>query len=157
MIAAHLVVAAPAERVFAILADPSSHQAIDGTGWVRAQLDGGLLTGTGQEFRMAMYFDNPAQPDNHYEVVNTVRVFDPPRAVAWEPGQDGPDGTVQRGGWIWRYDLTPTGDGTEVTLTYDWSAVGAEIRAQIRFPPFEPSHLENSLRHLAGLATSAAS
>jgi hypothetical protein len=38
-------------------------------------------------------------------------------------------------------------------LTYDWSAVPRETREYIQFPPFEKSHLENSLSHLASLAT----
>ena len=57
------------------------------------------------------------------------------------------------GGWIWRYDLEPVGDDrSEVTLTYDWSGVPPHIREGIQFPPFERSHLDNSLKHLAALA-----
>ncbi len=41
---------------------------------------------------------------------------------------------------------------TEVTLTYDWSAVPQSIREYIQFPPFGPEHLSNSLHHLAELA-----
>ena len=41
---------------------------------------------------------------------------------------------------------------TEVTLTYDWSNVPAELREHIPFPPFPVSHLENSLANLAQLA-----
>ena len=52
--------AAP-EAVFAVLADPSAHADIDGTGWVRASLDGERITGAGQVFRMAMY--HPNHPD----------------------------------------------------------------------------------------------
>ena len=33
-------VGAPVEVVFDVLADPSTHEAIDGTGWVRQSLDG---------------------------------------------------------------------------------------------------------------------
>lgn len=147
---ARIIVAAPAERVFEILADPSTHQAIDGTGWVRESLDGQPLTATGQHFRIAMYHAN--HPDGDYEMTNTVRVYDAPRAIAWEPGQAGPDGEIGYGGWLWRYDLTPVTEGAEVTLTYDWSAVPAELREHIEFPPFEREHLDNSLRHLAELA-----
>ena len=52
---ASTIIAAPAEAVFAVLADPASHPAIDGTGWVSEALDTGPLTGSGQMFRMAMY------------------------------------------------------------------------------------------------------
>jgi hypothetical protein len=36
---ATLIVAAPAARVFALLADPTTHSAIDGTGWVQEAVD----------------------------------------------------------------------------------------------------------------------
>ncbi|OEV03915.1 SRPBCC domain-containing protein [Streptomyces oceani] len=142
------------ETVFAVLADPGSHAAIDGTGWVRESLDGKRLTETGQVFRIAMYHDN--HPDGHYEMANQVRVFDPPHALAWEPGQDAAgDGELQFGGWTWRYDLKPVGqDETEVTLTYDWSRVPSVMQEEFGgFPPFPASHLDNSLKHLASLAT----
>lgn len=144
-------VGAPVENVFAVLADPSSHQAIDGTGWVRESLDGKPLTESGQIFRMAMHHGN--HPDGAYEMANKVVALESPSVIAWEPGQAGPDGEIEYGGWIWRYDLAPAGaDRTEVTLTYDWSAVPQELREEIQFPPFPLAHLENSLGHLAQLA-----
>ena len=142
---------APADTVFAVLADPTKHAAIDGTGWVRESLDGQPLNQAGQIFRIAMYHDN--HPDGDYEMANRVEVFEPPRAIAWQPGQDGPDGDIGYGGWFWRYDLTPVAaDQTQVTLTYDWSAVPQQTREHIQFPPFPLAHLENSLTHLASLA-----
>lgn len=138
---------APAENVFDVLADPSTHQAIDGTGWVRESLDGRSLSETGQIFRIAMHHDN--HPDGHYEMANRVEVYDRPRAIAWQPGQAGEDGTLEFGGWIWRYDLEQIGpQQTRVTLTYDWSAVPAMLREHIEFPPFPVEHLENSLANL---------
>ena len=95
-ITARITVAAPPERVFGVLADPSSHQAIDGTGWVRESLDGKPLTEVGQHFRIAMYHDN--HPVGDYEMTNTVRVLEPPRAIAWEPGQPEPSGEIGYGG-----------------------------------------------------------
>ncbi|MFV8053585.1 SRPBCC family protein [Mycobacterium sp. 48b] len=142
---------APAETVFAVLADPTSHQTIDGTGWVRESLDGKRLTEVGQVFRMAMYHDNYG--GMHYEMANRVEVFEPPRAIAWLPGQGDDDANLDFGGWIWRYDLEPVGDDrTKVTLTYDWSAVPPTTREHIEFPPFDGQHLDNSLKHLAELA-----
>ncbi len=88
-------------------------------------------------------------------MANRVDVFDPPRAIAWHPGQGDDDANLEFGGWFWRYDLVPVGDDrTDVTLTYDWSAVPSQLREHIAFPPFEPSHLDNSLKHLAELAES---
>jgi uncharacterized protein YndB with AHSA1/START domain len=149
---ASTTIPAPAEAVFAVLADPTSHPAIDGTGWVVKAIDTTPLTASGQVFRMAMY--HPNHPDGSYEMANRVEAFDRPRAISWQPGQDvAGDGQLKFGGWIWRYDLVPTGPSTtEVTLTYDWSAVPASLREFITFPPFPVDHLTNSLRHLAELA-----
>jgi len=138
--------------VFAVLADPTTHAAIDGTGWVRDALDPGSLTENGQVFRIAMYHDN--HPDGDYEMANEVIAFEPDRTIAWKPGQPGEDGELEFGGWTWRYDLEPVGSQqTRVTLTYDWSAVPAEFRQFIEFPPFPTSHLENSLANLAKLSS----
>ena len=147
------IIAAPAESVFAVLTDPASHPAIDGTGWVSKALDTAPLTSSGQMFRMAMYHAN--HPDGTYEMANRVATFEPPQAISWEPGQDiAGDGKPRFGGWIWRYDLAPTApSSTEVTLTYDWSAVPSSLREHITFPPFPVDHLTNSLLHLAELAT----
>jgi uncharacterized protein YndB with AHSA1/START domain len=150
-----ITIQAPISDVFDVLADPSTHQAIDGTGWVRESLDGKPLTETGQVFRMAMYHEN--HPNKDYEMANRVEVFDPPHAIAWQPGQGPDDANLEFGGWIWRYDLKPLGPSqTEVTLTYDWSAVPQQIREHIGFPPFDRQHLQNSLKHLAELAEARA-
>jgi hypothetical protein len=155
-ISAMATIDAPAETIFAILADPGTHPAIDGTGWVREALDGERLTGQGQVFRMAMY--NANHPDKDYRMDNQVCVFEAPHTIAWKPGQDpAGDGNLQFGGWIWRYDLVPAGEGqTEVTLSYDWSAVPPFLRQHIQFPPFGLDHLDNSLQHLGELAREAA-
>jgi len=145
---------APAEAIFTVLADPAKHAAIDGTGWVREPLDSQHLTEAGQLFRMAMYNDNV--PGGHYRMVNRVQVFDPPRAISWEPGTETGDGKLRFVGHIWRYDLAPAGpSSTEVTLSYEWSAVPDSLRQRLpfTFPPFAQDHLTNSLAHLADLAT----
>ena len=153
MISAQTVIESPAEAVFAVLADPGAHPAIDGTGWVRASLDAPPLTEVGQVFRMAMYHEQ--HPDKSYEMANMVVTLDPPRAIAWTPGQmAGDTGEIGFGGWQWRYDLTSTGPSqTTVTLTYDWSAVPQVVRDRIPFPPFSPDHLDHSLQHLGQLVT----
>jgi hypothetical protein len=152
-VSATLTVPAPAARVFAVLADPTTHSAIDGTGWVQQPVDRAPLTEVGQIFRMDMY--HSGHPNGDYQVVNKVQVLDPPRVIGWLTGRDKGDGELELGGWIWRYDLVPLGPSqTEVTLTYDWSEVPQFIRERgIRFPPFGPEHLTNSLHHLAELAT----
>ena len=149
-VSATTIINAPAEGIFAVLADPAAHAAIDGTGWVREPLDSQPLAAAGQVFRMAMY--HPNHPDGNYQMANRVQVFDPPHAISWEPGNDAGDGSLRFGGWIWRYDLARArASGTKVTLSYDWSAVPDSLRQRIGFPPFSPDHLGNSLAHLADL------
>jgi hypothetical protein len=105
---------------------------------------------------MEMY--HPNHPGGNYPMANRVQIFDPPRAISWEPGQDTGDGSLRFGGWVWRYDLAPAGPSqtqTQVTLSYDWSGVPDFLRQHIGFPPFPPDHLGNSLTHLAGLVTAS--
>lgn len=152
-VSATAIIAAPADVVFAVLANPATHGALDGTGWVQESLDARPLTAAGQIFSMAMY--HPRHPDGDYQIFNEVLAFEPPAAIGWKPGYDAGDGELRFGGWTWHYDLAPTGPAaTEVTLTYDWSAVPAEAREYLSFPPFGPDHLRNSLANLARLATS---
>jgi hypothetical protein len=148
---ATITIDAASDSVFAVLANPTSHAAIDGTGWVREALDTAPLRDVGQIFRMAMYHDN--HPDKNYEMANRVEIADAPRTIAWMPGQTSPEtGEVGFGGWTWRYDLEPAGEArTTVTLTYDWSGASPEVREFIQFPPFAQDHLDNSLKHLAAL------
>ena len=146
------VIDAEAQTIFGVLADPTTHAEIDGTGWVCEALDATPLTAPGQIFRMSMYHED--HPNGQYEVVNRVELLEPPKAISWEPGSDAGNGTLRFGGWIWRYDLTPVGSSTtSVTLSYDWSAVSGSIREHIGFPPFGPEHLANSLDHLAELVS----
>jgi uncharacterized protein YndB with AHSA1/START domain len=146
-----MTIKAPAKTIFGILADPATHAAIDGTGWVCEPLDADPLTAADQVFRMAMFRE---QAGGDYVMANKVTVFEPPHAISWEPGVV-MDGREQRyGRWVWRYDLAPvTESETEVTLTYDWSAVSQATRDRMpfQFPPFPPEYLDQSLRHLAEL------
>jgi hypothetical protein len=143
----------PREDLFAVLADPTTHAAIDGTGSVGEPLDTEVLGAVGQLFRMEMH--HPRHPNGTYLMTNRVQESAPPAVISWEPGYDPGDGSVRFEGWIWRYDLTELGPSTtEVTLTYDWTAVPDPGQLEVDFPPFGPEHLSNSLEHLAELAAS---
>ncbi len=152
-VSATTTIGAAAEAVFAVLADPTRHGAIDGTGWVCEAIDPEPIMAAGQVFRMSMF--HPKHPDGSYQMHNLVLEFEQDRAIVWRPGYvtDAGTGELGFGGWTWRYDLTPCGPhACEVVHTYDWSAVGAGPRERIEFPPFPPGHLANSLTRLGGLA-----
>ena len=125
---ASTTIRATAEAVFGVLADPSTHASIDGTGWVQRAEDRDPITAAGQVFRMRMYHEG--HPDRFYETANLVEVFDEPHAIAWKTGtEDTETGQLSFGGWTWRYDLEPTGPSqTTVMLTYDWSDVGPKVQ-----------------------------
>jgi uncharacterized protein YndB with AHSA1/START domain len=158
-LSATTTVQAPPEAVFAVLADPTSHAAINGqvggtasnkTGWVSEALDSEPLTEVGQVFRMGM-----SHPRGAYRVANQVRELDRPSAISWATGTEDDEGNLSFGGWVWRYTITPAGEeATEVRLTYDWSDATPEARETIHFPPFGVDHLQDSLGRLAEVVTS---
>ena len=126
---------APAQ-VFALLADPVRHHDTEPGDWVRDSKDTTRITGAGQIFGMNMYLD---QAGGHYVTENLVNVFEKDRAIGWMPGIIDDKGNHQPGGWSWRYDLSPNGDdGTDVTLTYDWSGTPQAFRDQVGGMPLFP-------------------
>jgi hypothetical protein len=83
-VSATTTISASAETVFAVLADPSRHAAVDGTGRVRDSLDGQRLTGSGQIFRITMYHEN--HPDNRQARVRRLDL-----ALRPDPARSGRD------------------------------------------------------------------
>ncbi len=141
-----LTIAAPPHTIFACLADPSRHCGTEPTDWVRGAVDKAPISGTGQMFAMNMFLE---QAGGHYVTYNLVNVFNQDRAIGWVPGILDDAGNHSPGGWFWRYDLAPHGDGTDVTLTYDWSATPQAFRDQVGgMPLFTEDYLAASLETL---------
>ncbi len=139
------------DAVFAVLADPARHQETEPTDWVRDAVDPAPITGVGQMFVMNMFLEFAG---GHYVMHNLVTEFEQDRTIAWVPGQLDESGTHRPGGWSWRYDLTPNGDGTDVTITYDWTGTPQSFRDQVGgMPPFPPSYIQDSLAALERSAT----
>jgi hypothetical protein len=95
-VSATTIINAPAGAVFAVLAEPASHVAIDGTGWVCEALDSQRLTAEGQVFRMTMY--HPNHPDGNYQMANRVQ-GSTRRAPSPGRAYDAGDGSHRFGGW----------------------------------------------------------
>jgi Polyketide cyclase / dehydrase and lipid transport len=145
-LAATRTIAARPERIFAVLADPSRHHDTEPGDWVRDPVDTAPITGAGQMFVMNMYL---TQAGGHYVTHNMVDVFDENRAIGWMPGLLDDAGNHAPGGWRWRYDLAPNGEGTDVTLTYDWSATPQDFRDRVGgMPMFSDDYLAQSLATL---------
>ena len=136
--------ASPAS-VFAVLADPTRHKDTEPGDWVRDAVDPAPITHVGQMFAVNMFLE---QAGGHYVMHNLVTEFDQDTTIAWLPGRLDESGDHSPGGWWWRYDLTPNGDDTDVTVTYDWSETTREFRDTIGVPVFGSDFIEESLAAL---------
>ncbi len=139
-VSATAVIAAPPERIFALLTDPASHPLIDGTGSVLGAKDGGpARLALGSRFGMNMKIGAP------YKILNTVVEYDQDRLIAWRHFY----------GHRWRWQLKPLDDGrTEVTETFDWSTTRFPLLLTLTpFPRRNRLGIEKSLTRLADIAT----
>jgi len=101
------VINAPAGQIFELLADPTKHAELDGSGSVAGSVstDSRRLE-LGSRFGMRMRIGLP------YSIRNTVVEFEDGSLIAWR----------HFSGHRWRWQLRDLGDGsTEVTETFDWS------------------------------------
>ena len=98
-------VPAEPQAIFDLLADPTQHALIDGSGTVReAQPGNPERLSLGAKFSMSMKQGMP------YRITNEVVEFDEPTVIAWR----------HMGHHVWRYRLRPVDGGTEVTEEFDW-------------------------------------
>ncbi len=122
-------IAAPPDRIFALLADPRRHHDIDGSGSVRAAKDTPERLALGSTFGMSM------QLGVKYSMVNEVIELDDDKRIAW---QTRPSGDLKRrffGGRIWRYELEPSDGGTIVRESWDVSQEKGPIKNLLRLGP----------------------
>jgi uncharacterized protein YndB with AHSA1/START domain len=132
--------ASPGE-VFAVLADPTRHGEIDGSGMVqRARGDGERLR-LGSTFGMDMRF-GPLP----YRMSNEVVEFDEGRRIAWQ----------HLGRHRWRYELEPVEAGdrpaTEVTESFDWSTSRVPWVIELAgYPSRHPANMAATLERLAAV------
>ena len=96
------VIAAPAETIFDVLADPSKHSIIDGSGTLVEAKSNPPRLFLGAKFGMKMSF--------HVVMRNKVVEFEDGKQIGWR----------HIGQHIWRYQLEPVEGGTKVTETFDW-------------------------------------
>ena len=74
---------APAERLFALLADSANHPLIDGSGMVREPAPAVRLSRAGDWFLMNMYHDEFGD----YQMRNEVVEYQAGRRLTWEPAR----------------------------------------------------------------------
>ena len=139
IVSATTVVPAPADVIFAILADPQQHTRIDGSGSVRGVVSGPDRLSLDATFAMNM---NQGAP---YKITSRVTEFEEGRRLAWRHPL----------GHVWRYVLKPVDSGTQVTESFDYSGVGSIKAAFLGlggFPKRNQKGMEQTLVRLAEVA-----
>lgn len=104
---------APAAAIFALLADPTRHHEIDGSGTVVKAEEASQRLALGSKFGMSM------KMGIGYSMVNTVVEFEENALIAWQPRPSIGLLRLGIGGRIWRYELTPQDGGTLVRESWD--------------------------------------
>jgi hypothetical protein len=143
-------IAADAATIFAVLASPEGHVAIDASGMLMAA-SGERVTAVGDRFDVSM--DREALNDaplGEYVVTVVIQRFEADRAIAWSI-----DGIAQPPiGHVYGYELEPIEGGTMVTSYYDWSAIHEAYReaASRIFPVISEANLRATLGILARVA-----
>lgn len=134
-------IAAPAERIFELIADPAQQPRWDGNDNLAAAPAGQRVRAVGDVFTMTLTKDGAVR-ENH------VVEFEEGRRIAWRPAERG----RQPPGHLWRWELEPVGaSSTRVTHTYDWTRLTDEKR-YARARATTPEKLRSSVDRLADLA-----
>ena len=114
VVSAERVIPATPESIFDLVADPSRHPEIDGSGTVKQARETPGRLSAGSTFGMSM------QMGIKYSMVNTVIEFEDNRRIAWQAKPGGFAGKLV-GGRIWRYEFEPVEGGTRVRESWDIS------------------------------------
>ena len=102
------MIAAPAQQLFDVVADPALHPVIDGSGTVKRATEGSpARLSPGARFGMAMRLGTP------YRITNTVVEFEEGRLLAWDH--------LGRARWRYRFEPVDDGRATRVVESWDYS------------------------------------
>jgi uncharacterized protein YndB with AHSA1/START domain len=113
IVTAERVIPAPPDAIFDLLADPSRHHDIDGSGTVHeTKTESPTRLKLGAQFGMAMKRGVP------YSTTSTVIDLEENRRIAWHTCSTNFIGKIV-GGPVWRYELEPVDGGTRVTESWD--------------------------------------
>lgn len=134
-------IAAPAADIFAVLADPQGHVAIDASGMLQ-DATGVPASQVGDQF--VVHMDREALNDfpmGRYDVTVDITEYEQDRLIAWTIlGQIKP-----QIGHVYGYRLEPADGGTLVTSFYDWSNITDKWREAGIFPVIPESALRATL------------
>ena len=137
-------IAAPADRIFELIADPTLQPRWDGNDNLDGIVRGERVRAVGEIFSMRTMKGKVRD--------NLVVDFEEGRRIAWRPGAEG----GEPAGHEWRWELEPVDEGrTSVTHTYDWTDLTDESRMAKARSTGE-ANLRASLDRLADAAQGSA-
>lgn len=134
------------DAIFDVLSNPERHHEIDGSGTVVSDDHTDRVQAAGDVFRMNMTREAMG---GDYQTDNHVIGFDENKLIAWKTAPAGNEPP----GWQWVWELNATGSSTtEVSLTYDWSAMDPQLAQKVGMPVISEDDLEASLKKLGAAA-----
>ncbi len=146
-VSATRIIPADAQRIFDVVADPTLHHVIDGSGSVQGAAGESRKLGLGDKFSTSMRIVVP------YRITNKVVEYQEGRLIAW----------AHLAGWRWRYEFEPIEDGpdagsTRVTETFDWSTTVAGPYIEfMKFPKKNLKSMEATLSRLEAFVENTSS
>ena len=142
MVIAERLVAADADAIFELIADPAQQPRWDGNDNLQEAAAGQRVRAVGDTFTTMLTIGS--------ERLNRIVEFEEGRRIAWRPSElDSPPP-----GHLWRWELEPrsdAGEGTLVRHTYDWTELTDPNRLP-RARATTPAKLRGSIDRLAALA-----
>jgi uncharacterized protein YndB with AHSA1/START domain len=140
IVSASRAISASAEQIFELIAEPSKQPSWDGNNNLASAAPGQRIRQVGDVFKMTL--TNGSVRENH------VVEFIESSKIAWcpaEPGKTPP-------GHLWRWELQAINSTlTNVTHTYDWTALTDRVRLE-KARSTTPEMLRESIDKLARLA-----
>ena len=137
-VSASRVIAAPASRIFDLLADPRQHVLLDGSGSVRHVGRAPDRLFLGARFSMAMKIGAK------YTTSNKVVAFEEDRCIAWHHIAQ----------FVWRYYLDEVPGGTRVTESFNYDKPWAWVIMVLGFPERNRLSMVETLERLERAVTS---
>ena len=140
LVSASREMAAGAEQIFELIADPTQQPRWDGNDNLSEAPPGQRVRGVGGMFTMTTTKGHVRE--------NHVVEFEEGRRIAWRPAEPGREPP----GHLWQWELEPVdASHTRVTHTYDWTQLTDEARLP-RARATTADKLQASLDRLATLA-----
>lgn len=130
-------IAAPASKIFDLLADPLQHVGLDGSGHVKGVKKAPPRLFLGARFTMDM------KMGARYATANKVVVFEENRAIAWHHIAQ----------FVWRYDLDAVDGGTNVTESFNYDKPWAFAIIKTGFPERNLASMNETLRKIEAAVT----